>query len=241
MSLLIAAFILGITYSPHCAGMCGPIALAFPLQNNKSFFKFIAIFLYSTGRILTYGLMGLIFGFFGQGIQLAGLQQYLSVFLGVMIILIAIFPQLYKGNNIISRSISGIGNKISFRFSKLMGLSNPLTYFIIGLLNGLLPCGLVYMALAGSLLTANPFEGFLYMLFFGLGTVPILALIIYFKTGVQVLFQKKLRKIIPVLTILIGILFVLRGLDLGIKYISPKDKALKIKIEEKNNVPECCR
>lgn len=241
MGYLLTAFILGITYSPHCAGMCGPIALAFPLQNNKAFFKFMAILFYSLGRITTYGLLGFIFGFFGKGIQLAGFQQIVSVILGIIIILITIFPGIYKGNNFVSGTISKFGNKISFSFAKIMGLDKQGTYFIIGLLNGLLPCGLVYLALAASLLSGNVLDGLLYMVFFGLGTVPVLALIILFKSSFQFFYQKKLKKIIPVISIIIGLLFIFRGLGLGIKYISPKDKALIINTKENTETPECCR
>jgi len=241
MEFFITAFLLGFTYSPHCAGMCGPIALAFPINKSSAFRKMGIILLYNSGRIITYGILGLVFGFFGRGIQLAGFQQIVSIALGVIIIAVAVFPVLLKPGSYLSHLLKKYTDTISMAFVRHLGTANVFSYIIIGLLNGLLPCGLVYLALAASLMAGNIIDSALYMVFFGIGTIPVLSIIIFFKASLQFIIQKKLRKIIPWLTILIGILFILRGLNLGIKYISPKQEMLKPAKKIESGPPPCCR
>jgi len=236
----ITAFLLGFTYSPHCAGMCGPLALAFPTIQSGYAKKLWLVFLYNLGRITTYFCLGLIFGLFGRGIHLAGFQQITTIFLGITIILAALTPWFVKPSSFMLLFLKKFTDKFSWYFAKTLGSQNKLTYLIIGLLNGLLPCGLVYLAVAASLLMNNVIDSGLYMAFFGLGTVPIMSAIILFKTRIQSLLQRKIRKIIPWLTIIIGILFILRGLNLGIKYISPASEVLKPASKIESGPPPCC-
>ena len=79
MAILISALVLGLMGSFHCAGMCGPIAIALPLQGNTTGQKIFGGTLYNVGRTVTYGLMGAIFGLLGQGIVMIGFQQKISV------------------------------------------------------------------------------------------------------------------------------------------------------------------
>ncbi len=100
--------------------------------------------------------------------------------------------------------------------------------FIIGFLNGFLPCGFVYMALIGSISMGNTIYGSFYMILFGLGTVPMMSLAPIFGNFINLNIRNKIQKAIPVFVVIIGILFILRGLGLGIPYISPADGKLKI-------------
>ena len=96
------------------------------------------------------------------------------------------------------------------------------TFLTIGFLNGFLPCGLVYMAVLGAIAMGNPWKGALYMALFGLGTVPLMTTAIYFSGIIKGSTRQKIRKLIPVFVIFVGILFILRGMGLGIPYVSPK-------------------
>ncbi|HCO84482.1 MAG TPA: hypothetical protein DIT95_13230, partial [Arenibacter sp.] len=88
--------------------------------------------------------------------------------------------------------------------------------------NGLLPCGLVYMAVFGSIATANPWLGALFMALFGLGTIPLMTTAVYFGSMLKGSAKKSVQRLIPVFVILVGLLFILRGMGLGIPYISPE-------------------
>jgi len=237
----LTALLLGLTYSPHCAGMCGPIVLTFPLTTENFLKKISAIIFYNIGKTSTYALLGLVFGIFGRGIQLGGIQQIVSIILGIIVIIVALFPVLSGKMQIISHFFKKITDNLTRVFVRNLGSANTFSFLIVGFLNGILPCGLVYVALAASMLQHSLTNSILYMVFFGLGTIPVLSVIIFFKTGLQFMFRKKLRKIIPWITVIIGILFILRGLNLGIKYISPKAEMLEPVKKIENEPPPCCK
>ncbi len=233
--MLYSAIILGLLGSFHCIGMCGPIALVLPVHDQKPVQKFIKIFLYHLGRMLAYGSIGLLFGLLGKGLFLSGIQQRLSILIGVIMIAYAIIPArilnkytatqpLYK---LIGKLKSGLGKQLKRKSNKAL--------FSIGFLNGFLPCGMVYMALVGAIATANPAQGFLYMVLYGLGTVPLMTVILYAKNIFPMSFRNKIQKAIPAFVVLIGFLFILRGFGMGIPYISPSDAKLQIQ----NNAKPC--
>ena len=219
---ILAGLILGLTGSIHCAGMCGPIAVSLPNYTiSKSRFLFNRLF-YNSGRIITYALLGAVFGLLGNRLKLFGLQQTVSILTGLVIIA-GVFISLNPASKLFNVSFF---NKIyiSFKniFVKFYKKKTSAAFLITGMLNGFLPCGLVYLALSGAMLSGDIFSGTLFMLLFGLGTVPVMLSIsllgrkLNFNTG----FFK--RKLIPALSILLAVLFILRGLNLGIPYISPK-------------------
>jgi hypothetical protein len=216
------AFFIGLGGSLHCIGMCGPIALALPVGEHSKFALVINRLLYNFGRVLTYSLFGLIFGLFGKGIALAGFQQAATIALGVIIILWFIIPGKYKTtitNTKLSRSISAVFNRLFGRF-----LQNPShgSLFTLGVLNGFLPCGFVYFGLAGALSTGSVVSGILYMALFGLGTVPSMFAISFAGKFINVSLRHKLNRLIPVFAIVLAVIFILRGLNLGIPFVSPK-------------------
>ena len=232
----ISALALGFVGSLHCAGMCGPIAIALPMNNQSWFSRISGGLLYNFGRTITYGLLGTIAGLAGLGLALGGLQQWASILLGAFMILAVLIPRLGAAG----KKISGLSDNVTGRLKKpLVKLFRMRTYgslFIIGLLNGFLPCGLVYIALAGALVMSHVHEGALYMIFFGLGTIPMLLAISIAGNILSQRIRQKLGAVIPVFIILLGILFILRGLNLGIPYISPK-----LNQEGDKATMECCQ
>ncbi|MFC2114525.1 sulfite exporter TauE/SafE family protein [Bacteroidota bacterium] len=232
MEYLITALTLGFIGSAHCAGMCGPIALALPLNRKNLWTRISGSLVYNLGKIITYGILGLVFGLFGQGLLMAGFQQWVSILLGIIMILSVFFPILFKNKAVIDKLIQRFVAGFASKLRSLFVIYSYPSLFIIGLLNGLLPCGLVYIAIAGAIGTGNYIMGGLSMLFFGIGTAPMLIGISFLGSTISNSFRKWMNKLIPVVVIVIGVLFILRGLNLGIPYVSPKSQMLSPAIQD---------
>ncbi|WP_299012604.1 sulfite exporter TauE/SafE family protein [uncultured Polaribacter sp.] len=218
--MFLSALIFGLLGSFHCVGMCGPIAFMMPIDRVNKTKGFFQILSYHLGRLLTYSLIGLLFGFLGKGFFLFGFQQQISIIAGILMIAFIVFPRLFKKITFSAKLTSIIG-KLKNALGKELKKKGNDTFFTIGFLNGFLPCGLVYMALFGALATTNAFSGSLYMFLFGLGTIPLMTSVVYLGNFTKGAFRKKLQKAIPVLVVCIGLLFIIRGLGLGIPYVSP--------------------
>ncbi len=232
MAILISALILGLMGSFHCAGMCGPIAIALPLHGNTVPQKIFGGTLYNFGRTITYGIMGAIFGLLGKGIQMIGVQQKISVIMGVIMIISVLFPALFKNQYRMDKSMFSFVGKLKKRIGEMFSIRSFQSLFFIGMLNGLLPCGLVYMAIAGAIGTGNALEGTLYMILFGLGTIPMLLSISLAGNFMSQAIRRKINKLIPVMVVVVGLLFILRGLSLGIPYLSPEKQKIEQKFEK---------
>jgi sulfite exporter TauE/SafE len=232
MALYISALVLGLMGSFHCAGMCGPIAIALPLHGNSVSGKIFGGTLYNLGRTLTYGIMGAIFGLLGQGVAMMGFQQKVSVIMGSLMIISVLFPALFRNQYSMEKSWFSLVGKLKSSIGKMFSVRTFQSLFFIGMLNGLLPCGLVYMAIAGAIGTGAVLSGSLYMIMFGLGTLPMLLGITLAGNLMGLAFRKRINKVIPVLVILVGIFFVLRGLSLGIPYLSPPKEKIEKKFEK---------
>lgn len=226
--MLWSAFILGFLGSLHCIGMCGPIALMLPVSRNQPIKKSLQIALYNIGRILTYVLIGLVFGLLGESVATFGFQQQLSIIIGAIMLLSVILPQKQLRKFKVSKPFYKVVTKVKAEMGASFKKKSLDTFFYLGFLNGFLPCGLVYMAVFASIATADLGFSALYMGLFGLGTVPMMAGVIYAKDFAQNVLKLNLRQIIPYAVALIGILFILRGLGLGIPYISPKPMTEKV-------------
>jgi uncharacterized protein len=228
------AFILGITGSLHCVGMCGPIALSIPINNNTLFSKITGAFIYNFGRVITYSFLGLLFGMIGKTFSLFGLQQALSILVGV-IILIWIFKFKYL-QNILSRInfIDSLLSSLRKNISKLFATHSNTSLLSIGLLNGFLPCGLVYLAIAGAITSGNIINSMFFMMAFGLGTLPLMFAVTIFGSHVKFSFRNKLKIIYPYLMGLMACILILRGMGLGVPYLSPK------LMVEKKEIRGCC-
>jgi sulfite exporter TauE/SafE len=221
-----SGFILGFFGSLHCIGMCGPIVLALPSAQGSGFSFIYGRVLYNFGRIITYALVGLLFGLLGSKIYMFGLQQAVSIALGLIIILWIFTPSALK-NKI--RNYSGFNLftvKLKNLFLPLFRKKSNASMLLIGVLNGFLPCGFVYMGIAGALAIsgANAVNGMFFMALFGIGTIPAMLGTSIAGNYINVGIKRKLAKLIPVFALLLAVIFVLRGLNLGIPYISPKYK-----------------
>ncbi len=210
------ALLIGFFGSFHCVGMCGPIALALPGQNNSAVSFITGRILYNTGRVITYSLLGAVFGLIGQSFALMGLQQTISVVLGIIIVLSAISQSNYlpgwKDKVGLTPFFERLKTLISAQFKK-RGHS---TLFSIGILNGLLPCGFVYIGLAGSVTTGSVAEGSLFMALFGLGTVPAMLAMSLAPGFISIDMRKKINRFIPFLAASLGFYLIYRGTLMGL-------------------------
>ncbi|MGC1205475.1 MAG: sulfite exporter TauE/SafE family protein [Flavobacteriaceae bacterium] len=219
--MLISAFILGLLGSFHCVGMCGPIAFMLPVDRTNAYKKATQITLYHIGRLLAYSIIGLVFGLVGKSLYIFGFQQQLSIFIGVLMILVVIIPQRTFNKYNFSRPIYKLLFKVKSSLGKALKKKTMDTFLTIGFLNGFLPCGLVYMAVFAAIASSNALSGSLYMAVFGLGTIPLMTTAIYFSQFLKGSARQKIQKAIPVFVVIIGVLFIIRGLGLGIPYLSP--------------------
>ena len=224
--MLFSALFFGLISSLHCIGMCGPIAMMIPVDHKNPTKKALQILTYHLGRLTAYALLGLAFGLLGKGLFIAGFQQNISIAVGVLMIIIAIVPEKvfarYNFSKPIYKVISSIKSSLGNQFKR----KTFDALFSIGFLNGLLPCGLVYAALFGAIAMQNEVLGVAYMLLYGIGTIPLMSIVVYASGFMSVPLRSILQRIIPIITIGIGILFILRGLSLGIPFISPAEQSL---------------
>lgn len=230
---MLSALALGFLGSFHCIGMCGPIVLALPNHYQHKYVKIYSSLLYNIGRVITYGVLGLIFGLLGEGIYLGGLQQVVSIVTGAIIIMLVLFPYLLPSK---MKQFS-IMNYPWFKnaFSKLFKSESYSAYLFLGLINGLLPCGFVYIALSGALLMGDTFQGSIFMMLFGIGTIPAMFTLSMAGSFVSLNFRNKIKKSIPYLSVIVGLILILRGLNLGIPYVSPT-----MSHEKQETTVDCC-
>jgi sulfite exporter TauE/SafE len=224
--MLYTAFLFGLISSFHCIGMCGPIALMLPVDRTNQTKKVVQIITYHLGRLSAYALIGLVFGLLGKGLFLAGIQQKLSIFIGVLMIVVILIPERVVARYNFSKPVFRFISKIKTSLGKQFKNKSYKSLFTIGLLNGFLPCGMVYVALFGAIAMQSESFGVLYMILFGLGTVPMMSSVVYLNSFLTIPIRNKIQKVIPFVAIIIGILFIFRGLGLGIPYISPSDMSL---------------
>ena len=211
---LFSAFLVGFLGSFHCVGMCGPIALALPLEKKSNWSFFSGRFLYNGGRVLTYSVLGLLVGIIGHTIAMAGFQKVLSIATGILILIIAMLPFLIKRVNYLNLFLVRYTSKIKGLFKVLFGLRSRKTLFLIGVVNGLLPCGFVYLALAGAATTGTMAEGMSYMLLFGLGTVPMMLTLTMAGNIFSLRTRMIIQKISPFIAVSVAILLIARGLTI---------------------------
>lgn len=233
LPVFLAAITMGMIGSFHCIGMCGPIAFALPLNNDSSLAKFFGSLLYNVGRITTYSSIGFLFGLAGKGLSIVGFQQGLSVLVGVAILIIMLLAKWgtvkLKMPIVFSTAGTGIRNAVGKLFLK----KNFGALYLIGLLNGLLPCGLIYMAVAGAVATADPIKSALFMAAFGAGTLPVMWAVSFFGNFINMEARKKIRNLYPYIMVVMACLLILRGMGLGIGMISPATGT------DKKNMIEC--
>ena len=221
--ITLAGLSIGIMGGFHCVGMCGPIALSLPIHKLSSLAKSSAVLLYNLGRALSYASMGLLFGIIGQSFVLFKMQQYLSIGAGLCILLVLLFSFLgQQQTSIFHKYALFVKNKLSQLLKSDKSISS---YLSLGIVNGFLPCGLVYMAIAAAVATGSIAKSGLLMFAFGLGTLPIMALTMVFGKYISAPVRNGLSKVTPYFIATVAALLILRGLNLGIPYLSPTHDA----------------
>ena len=215
--MLLTAFLLGFLGSFHCVGMCGPIALAVGGKGNSSYFYHKI--LYNLGRSTTYAALGLLVGSLGFSLSLGGVQQGFSIAIGLLILILALSYK--KADQFMSiPALSGLVIWVKRELNRFLKAGGAMAFFATGLANGLLPCGMVYMALVAALGLQSPLLGAAYMFIFGIGTIPLLLVLMHSGSLVSTRMRQKFQKAIPYIGVIIGILFVFRGLGFGM-FLSP--------------------
>jgi len=220
--MVLTALLLGFMGSLHCLGMCGPIAFMLPVDRQSKYRSVLQIFIYHFGRLLAYSIIGLIFGLLGKGLYIFGAQQKLTIIIGIIMIVAVLLPYKYMSKLKLGKPIYSLLFKLKNKLGEALKKKTPDTFLTIGFLNGFLPCGLVYIALLGALAMGNAAQGSLFMFLFGIGTIPLMTAAVYFGKLLKASSKEKLRQFIPIVVVLIGVLFILRGMGLGIPYVSPK-------------------
>jgi len=221
------AFLLGLAGSLHCAGMCGPLALALPQAGGGPARALAGRLAYNFGRIVTYSAMGIVFGLLGRTAMLAGLQRAISIALGLALLVGVLVTRRFA----LSRPVVWLVSRLKTQFSALLRRRSVSAMWAMGLLNGLLPCGLVYVAGLAAVTTGGVLAGALYMAVFGAGTLPMMLAIGFSGKLVPPPLRLRLLKAVPAMVCLLGALLILRGMSLGIPYLSPNISAAK---------PVCC-
>ncbi len=227
--MLWSAFVIGLVGSLHCLGMCGPIVLALPGSASNRLRFLWERFLYNLGRAVTYAFMGAVAGVLGKGIAMAGFQQWLGIVAGGLMILSVLLPTKAARSILPTRMYDRAMASLKNRLGALLADSSGSSMLTIGVLNGFLPCGLVYMALAGSLIMGSVGGSALYMFIFGLGTLPVMLAASFASGLITGSLRKNINRVIPVGIFILGVLFILRGLSLGIPFLSPDMEMMKKK------------
>ncbi|HEX6180672.1 MAG TPA: sulfite exporter TauE/SafE family protein [Chitinophagaceae bacterium] len=219
-TIISTGLVLGLASSLHCVGMCGPLSLGLPMHETSQFRRMVALALYHLGRIITYSLLGLLFGLMGRKFYLAGMQQGLSIALGVVMLVVTLqyFVFRYAYQPVFIKKMYSRLQQAMMRVMKNLSLPN---YMLFGAMNGLLPCGMVYVAIAAAMSTNGLLTGTVMMASFGAGTLPAMFALALFGYMVKMPARNQLRRLSPYFVCAIGLVLILRGLNLGIPFVSP--------------------
>ncbi len=210
---------LGLVGSLHCAGMCGPLAMAVPVAGSGRGAVIRSRLVYNLGRVLTYAAMGAVVGLLGQAFALAGVQRWISLVAGAVILAGVLVSSRWLNGLPVHRGLAWLKST----FGQLLRRRTLGAVTLLGVLNGLLPCGLVYVACTAALASHHWWEGVTYMTLFGLGTVPMMFGLGMVGLKLQSMLRFRLQRLVPVSLAVVGGLLLLRGLALGIPYVSPAD------------------
>ncbi|PUZ26945.1 hypothetical protein GA0116948_104301 [Chitinophaga costaii] len=211
VGIIAGALVLGFVSSAHCVGMCGPLVMALPLQLLPPARKMSGLLLYHSGRIAMYTLLGAAFGLVGTQFYLAGWQQLLSVVAGVLLLLFALsalLPQWFHW----TQGLPSWQRFLQSLILRLLRHPRPVSMLVLGALNGLLPCGMVYMAIAGALVLGGLTNGMIFMTAYGAGTLPALLLLSLASWKISATWRQYLRRLAPYAGLLLATLLIARGL-----------------------------
>ncbi|MDX1910665.1 MAG: sulfite exporter TauE/SafE family protein [Saprospiraceae bacterium] len=213
---LTTALLLGLAGSVHCVGMCGPLLLALPMEAGVGRKVLRQTLLYHGGRILMYAALGILFGLLGKTLALAGMQKALSVGAGLFMLLMAFMAWRFERLVTALPGFDAFTRRVKNGMSYLLRQKPNGSHFMLGALNGLLPCGMVYAAIAGAIATTSGAEGGLFMATFGTGTLPLLLGVSFLRQKIGAGFRQKIRVLQPFLMTIVAILLLQRGLHLDL-------------------------
>lgn len=205
---LVTAFLTGLISSVHCVGMCGPLVAALPLGRLPQQKRWRAVGLYHVGRLATYSGLGMLAGTLSLGLYLLNWQRPLAIGGGLLLLVSFIGRSGLPGRF----RWPWLTNQVTNLFRRTLCQPGWPGFVGLGVLNGLLPCGFTYLALAGTLATTTPLMGAAYMLLFGVGTLPALLGINLVAGWVTVVGQKRLNRFLSVATLIVALLLIGRGL-----------------------------
>jgi sulfite exporter TauE/SafE len=214
------AFVMGLIGSFHCLGMCGPIAMALPMGHRNNSSRLLGGVIYNLGRVFTYSFLGLVLGLAGDLLISPKIQNIVSITFGALIVIYLLLPSKTKTALKISPN-QALLVRLRKQIAKFLYIQNNSSLFGIGMLNGLLPCGMIYLALTSSFLAGSAVKGSLFMFSFGMGTFPTMLAAVFFGSFVNQHIRSKLRKLVPVFLFFMAALLIVRGMNLGIPYLSP--------------------
>ncbi|MCS6928639.1 MAG: sulfite exporter TauE/SafE family protein [Saprospiraceae bacterium] len=203
-----AAFVLGLAGSVHCAGMCSPLMFALPIERRR----WTAAAAYQGGRIAVYTLLGLFFGLVGKSMSIGIFQQGVAIAGGVMLVVGALFPIAIERKAVNLPFVKQLTDWIRKKIGILLRCRSMWATFGVGALNGLLPCGLVYAALAGAISTAEGVQGAAFMAAFGFGTAPLLFFLMGSRSVLSIAWRRRLRHLQPIVLAIVGLWLIWRGL-----------------------------
>lgn len=228
--LPLTGLVLGLAGSLHCVGMCGPIVLAVQgsgVQSSRLGLSWPSLapkLEYQLGRILMYSVLGAIVGLTSSAFSLAGIGRIVTIASGVLMILFAVGELLFQ-RGVVPQHLAEAWNRTINRLYKRASGNRcefKRRHLLLGILNGLLPCGLVTSALMGAVSMGNVVDGALFMAFFGMGTLPLLLAVAIAGVSLSCTLKARLRLALPGFALLLGTLILLRGMALGVPYISPE-------------------
>ncbi len=203
---------MGFVGSTHCIGMCGPLAMSLPITSNRLTGRLFAALVYNLGRVSTYAFYGSLIGITQSLLVPFAFQHELSIIMGILLLLLSVYFFLFK------QTIHVFNNNkfyqlVTNALGKLYQKSSFKNLYFIGVLNGLLPCGLVYLALASAFATGTVIKSILFMGFFGLGTLPAMWSMVFFANYFSPMIRTYLRKLYPFIFAITGIMLILRGMS----------------------------
>lgn len=245
ITFIVTGFVLGITSSLHCIGMCGPIAMALPLNRKSNITILSGALQYNLGRVITYALLGIIAGSIGLTVNTFGVLQWASILSGVLLIVFA-WRKLLSRVSFFHAPNLFITNKLSGMLGKVVRSNKPGKLLFLGGLNGLFPCGMVYVALMNAILAGSPFASSLAMISFGIGTLPAMIFVSFAMGKISAERQRSFRQALPYILSLVGVIIILRGMNLNIPYLSPKISVEQSTTATDNDTPQsevtmdCC-
>lgn len=218
--VLVVGFLMGFIGSVHCIGMCGPLTMALPFSQQKHISKYLSILLFHIGKIVSYALLGLIVGFFGKQLFVIESQQGISIVIGILMVIYVLWVYVIRMNTSFN-PFQFMQAPVLKALRKLINNKKMYVFFLLGLLNGLLPCGLVYLALGSAMSTGSSIEAAIFMALFSIGTMPALIIVALGTQVVGIEWRRKFQKSLPFFIFGMGVILILRGMNLGIPLVSP--------------------